>query len=259
MRSLLLLAVGMASSSTLGCALPSGLARSPYTVISSERERAVPEPQIAQGEWTLARERLGRLRSALPKHPYVQRVRIGVVDPRTGKLYQGRGALAVSPENAARLVLLGPGGTTALDVWVTPDRFRFAIPGLDLERRGGKTAAEAKGLPVGLLRWWFLAPLSGRLVLARSSAAEAAFVLRDGPATVTIRTDGRRFFALRREGTRLEGLEWTGHGLRPEAGAHGAYVDGTWGTRVNVVVEEVLDDEPDPAAFADPGEKEQTL
>ena len=42
-------------------------------------------------------------------------------------------------------------------------------------------------------------------------------------------------------------------------GARGRYVDGEWGLRVNVLVEEVLDSEPDPAAFFDPDEKGTTL
>ena len=65
------------------------------------------------------------------------------------------------------MILVGPGGTTALDVWVTKDRFRFAVPAIKLEKRGGVDPAEAKGLPIGMLRWWFLSPLAGRL-LARA-------------------------------------------------------------------------------------------
>lgn len=250
--------IGLAVSA-IGCTIPAALVRSPYTVIGGDPHEAVAVPAIGQEEWTLARQRLARLRAALPRRPYVERVRISVVDPRSGKPYQGRGALAVSPERAARLVLLGPGGATALDVWVTPDRYRFAIPALEIEKRGGAKAAEARGLPIGFMRWWFLSPLGGRLVLARSNREEAAFVLRDGPATVTIRTDGRRFFALRREGTRLEGIEWFGHGLDPARGAHGVYLDGEWGTRVQVTVEDLLGDEPDPAAFDDPNEMEKSL
>lgn len=219
----------------------------------------LPEPVVSQDEWVLARQRLAELRAELPTRPYVQRVRIGVVDPRNGKVYQGRGAVAVSPNRAARLVLLGPGGTTALDLWVTSERFRFAIPALDIDKRGNADPAEANGLPIGFLRWWLLSPLSGELVLARSNAMESAFILRDARATVTIRTDGRRFFALRREGTRLEGLEWSGHGLGPIAGANGVYVDGQWGTKLHVVVEEVLAEEPDPGAFVDPTTQETSL
>jgi len=186
-------------------------------------------------------------------------VRLSIVDPRSGRHYQARGAVAVSPARAARMMLLGPGGTTALDVWVTRDRFRFAVPSMQLERRGGASTEEAKGLPIGFLRWWFLAPLEGRLLLARSSEGESAWLLREGTATVTIRTDGRRFFAVRRQGEALEGLEWIGQGLAPRAGARARYVEGTYGLRVEVVVEEVMRDEPDPAAFEDPDEEGTAL
>jgi hypothetical protein len=188
-----------------------------------------------------------------------QRASPAAVDPRTGKLYQARGAVAVSPDRAARLILIGPAGTTALDLWVTRDRWRLSIPPIKLERRGGVDPADAQGLPVGFLRWWFLGPLDGELLLARSSKSEAAFLLRDGPATVTMRTDGERFVAIRRESGRLEGLEWASRGLGPTAGARGRYIDGEWGMRVHVTIEEVLPDEPDPAAFGNPDEKDTTL
>lgn len=241
-----------------GCS-PAPPPRGPYTIINGDPRRNVPVPDVSQSEWTLSRERLARMRSELPRKPYVERIKIGIVDPRSGKLYQARGAVAVSPDRAARLVLLGPGGTTAIDLWVTPDRFRVAIPALKLEKRGGAELDDARGLPIGFLRWWFLSPLEGELVLARSSKQEAAFLLRAGPATVTMRTDGERFVAIRRERGRLEGLEWSGRGLAPRAGARGRYIDGEWGVRVHVVVEEVLPDEPDPAAFLDPDEKGTTL
>jgi hypothetical protein len=246
------------ASGGLGC-IPAPPARSPYTVINGDPRRSAAVPNVSQAEWTLSRERLARLRGDLPRRPYVERIKIGVVDPRNGKLYQARGAVAVSPDRAARMVLLGPGGTTALDVWVTPDRFRLAIPSIKLEKRGGTDLEDARGLPIGFLRWWFLSPLEGELVLARSSKHEAAFLLRNRSATVTIRTDGDQFFAIRRDGGHLEGLEWSGRGLVPRAGARGRYVDGEWGMRVHVAIEEVLPDEPDPAAFLDPDEKGTSL
>ncbi len=246
------------SSAALGCGLAPPVTRA-YTIVHGDPRRHAEVPAVGQAEWTLSRERLGRIRSELPQRPYVERVQIGMVDPRTGKVYRARGAVAVSPDRAARLVLLGPGGTTALDVWVTRDRFRLSIPSMSFEKRGGASFSETRGLPIGLLRWWFLAPLEGKLVLARSSKEESVFLLRDGPATTTVRTDGERFVAIRREDGRLEGLEWSGRGLAPRAGARGRYIDGEWGVRVDVLVEEVLPDEPDPEAFLDPDEKGTTL
>lgn len=226
--------------------------RGPYAILGGDPRRSAEIADVEQPEWTRARARLGRLRGELPSRPYTERVELGVTDPRTGEHYEARGAVAVSPGRAARLVLLGPGGATALDLWVTRDRFRFAVPPMKLERRGGADPSDARGLPVGFLRWWLLAPLRGDLLFARSTRADAAFLLRDGRATVMLRTDGARFFALRREGTRAEALEWSARGIAPRAGARGRYVDAETGVRVHVVVEEVLAEEPDPAAFDDP-------
>lgn len=234
-------------------------AQGPYTIIGGDPQKKLAVPNIEQTEWTLSRERLQRMRSELPRRPYVERVQLAIVDPRTGKLYQARGAVAISPDRAARMILVGPGGTTAMDVWVTRDRYRLSIPALKIQKRGERDLGEARGLPIGFLRWWFLSPLEGELVLARSNRAEAAFLLRDGPATVTMRTDGARFVAIRRESGKLEGLEWAGHGLSPRAGARGRYIDGEFGLRVHVMIEEVLPDEPDPAAFNDPDEKATSL
>jgi hypothetical protein len=239
--------------------LPAPPQQTLYTVIGGDPHRPAEVPDVGQAEWTLSRDRLARMRGNLPRRPYVERVQVGLVDPRTGKLYQARGAVAVSPDRAARLVLVGPGGVTALDLWVTRDRFRFAIPSINLERRGGLASSEARGLPIGFLRWWFLSPLHGELVLARSTKSEVAFLLRDGSAIVSMRTDGERFVAVRRQGGHLEGLEWSARGLAPHAGAHGRYVDGEWGMHVHVVVEEVLVEEPDPAAFFDPDDKGTAL
>lgn len=242
-----------ASTSALGCGVAPP-ARGPYTILACERASEVARraPEVSQVEWTTTRERLARLRRGRPERPYVERVRVAIDDPRTGRQYQARGAVAVSPGRAARMILVGPEGTTALDIWVTKERFRFAVPALHVEKRGGTDAEGAKGLPIGMLRWWFLSPLAGRLLLGRASNEESAWVLREGQGTVTLRTDGQRFLAVRREGEGLEAIEWVSRGLVPQSGEHGRYIEARHGLRVEVVVEEVLRDEPDPEAFADP-------
>ena len=209
--------------------------------------------QVTQAEWTRARARLASARAEIPRRPYAERVRVAMTEPRTGRQLVARGALAVRPGAAARMLLLGPGGTTAVDLWVTPDRFRVAVPAANLVRRGGTDAGEARGLPVGMLRWWFLAPLSGRLLAARAAERESSFWLRDREATVMVRTDGARFVALRTEAGRSESLEWRGARAAGTVG-HAVYVDGQRGLRVEVLVEEVMGEEPDPAAFDEPGE-----
>lgn len=247
--------VALVVPASLGCGKAAPV-RGPYEIISRGTPAAVATsvPEVSQDEWSVARERLAALRRRRPPRPYVERVRLSISDPRTGRQYQARGAVAVSPGRAARMMLVGPGGTTALDVWVTKDRFRFAVPAIKLEKRGGADPADAVGLPIGMLRWWFLSPLAGRLLLARSTQAESAWILREGAATVTVRTDGRLFVALRREGESLEAIEWVSRGLVPRAGEHGRYIEGRYGLRVEVIVEEVLATEPDPEAFTDPDE-----
>lgn len=249
------LLIGSLTLAAAGCGT-APLARGPYEIIAKDPPASVATsvPVVTAYEWSTARDRLARLRRGQPDRPYVERVRVAITDPRTGKRYEARGAVAISPGRAARMMLLGPGGATALDVWVTKDRFRFSVPAIKLEKRGGTDPVEARGLPIGMLRWWFLSPLAGRLLLARSTPGESAWVLRDGAATVTLRSDGQRFVALRRDGETLEGIEWVARGLVPQSGAHGHYIDGRFGLRVEVVVEELLATEPDPEAFADPDE-----
>src|SRR5690606_6161898 len=87
----------------LGLVLLSGCApfmrRSPYTIIQSERRTPAPSFDVSQAEWTLSRERLARLREAQPDKPYTERVRVAILDPRNGKTYEARGAVAVSPSH----------------------------------------------------------------------------------------------------------------------------------------------------------------
>lgn len=229
----------------------------PSNVWGSLAERRPPARErvsspISQDEWTLARSRLDRLRAGLPTAPWVERVRVAMMEPRTGRRYEARGALAVDPSRAVRMLLLGPGGATAIDLWVTPDKFRFSVPQMKIETRGGARPEEARGLPVAFFRWWFLAPASGRLLTARSSPSESAWILRDGDATVVMRSDGARFVALRRDAGHLEGIEWVGRNLAQSTGARGRYVEDRFGLRVEVLVEELLPDPPDPSAFVDP-------
>ena len=213
-------------------------------LLSCARPEPVALREPSTTEWALARERLAAARAALPQKPYVERIRMVMKDPRTGREISARGALAIAPDRAARMLLVGPGGVTALDVWVTPDRFRFVVPAIHYERRGGRDPEESKGLPIGLLRWWFLAPLGGRLLAAEVRGDATAWLIRDGAATVFVREQALRFAASRREGGRSEIIEWSGH--------EGRYVDGAFGLTVDVQIEEVMPNAPEPEAFADP-------
>ena len=116
-------------------------------------------------------------------------------EPFTGKTLRARGGVAVSPPQARRLIHVGPGGTTALDLWTRGDRFRFAVPAIGLVKRGDERTARAsmRGMPVDFLRWWFLRPADGKLLWHERAAAADRFVLRDGAAVVDLvaRDDGR--------------------------------------------------------------------
>src|SRR4029079_240686 len=85
-------------------------------------------------------------------------------------------------------ILLGPGGTTALDLWAKDDQFRFAVPAIDLLRRGDASTPreQMRGLPVDFLKWWLLRPAEGSLLWHERKGPAERFVLRDGPAIVDL-------------------------------------------------------------------------
>ena len=62
---------------------------------------------------------------------------IAIAPPVSGVTRPSGEGPPVDAEGALRMILLGPGGTTALDLWSRGDRFRFAIPALDLLRQKG--------------------------------------------------------------------------------------------------------------------------
>ncbi|MBX3227185.1 MAG: hypothetical protein KIT84_35385 [Labilithrix sp.] len=241
-----------------GCRpLPAALRHSPYTVINGDpRVKEVP-PEPTQAEWNDARAHFVALQREVPVRPYVERVRVAVLDPRSGKVVQARGAVAVHPGQAARMVLLGPGGTTALDLWITPDRWRVSIPAAHIERRGGRDLGDALGLPVGFVRWWFLAPIAGELLYTQSTAAdERTLWFKNDGGVIELRANAERLLAIRRaEDGRVDGVEWLSPSPAPRPRRQARYIDAAIGVRVDVLIEDVSPDEPDPAAFLDPDEK----
>jgi hypothetical protein len=187
-------------------------------------------------------------------------------EPYTGRTFDARGAVAVEPGQAVRMILVGPGGVTALDAWVRPDRFRFAVPALDLVRRGTDDGEPtARGLPVGFFRWWFLDPLGGTLLTSPSGPNVRTFVLRTGSMekrdAITTQVSleppdpPARVVASRRGRGGVERVTWVGS-FRPRTGDHGRYVHEGTGLRVDVTLEEVGEEAPDPEAFRDPDSPE---
>ncbi len=224
-----------------------------------------PPPDPTTAQWQAAQVRLEALRAGQPAAPYGVVVRVTLREPRSGRSFVARGAVAVDPHRALRMILLGPGGTTALDAWVTPEAYRFEVPSIGLLEKGGERADPA--LPVAFLRWWFLAPVDGRL-LAGFSGPDVSlphlaacpgqwFILRRGASTVTL-CDGPKpggtveMFATERNGEEDERLSFRGRGLSPHAGDTARYEGGRSGVRAYVEVESLDGDPPDPRAFLDP-------
>lgn len=213
-------------------------------------ESTRPRPPPTQAEWTVARDQLASLRQSVPRAPYVQEVSISFREPGTGKVFDGRGAIAVDPAHAMRMILIGPGGATALDAWVTRDQWRFAIPPLQLLRRGGAESPEA--LPIGFFRWWFLGPFDGKL----RTTSGRTLILDDGSAIVALdadQSDGvRTIAARRRRGTTIEWLGYEGHGSVVGVGDRATYRDLGSGLTVNITVDRLGEAPPDPDVFRDP-------
>jgi len=187
-------------------------------------------PKVTQEEWSAAREMLGALRARTPDHAYVERVQIALREPRTGKIFEGRGAIAVQPGHALRMILVGPGGSTALDLWITPDRWRLHAPALGPPRHGTTAPPE---LPIGFFRWWFLAPYDGRLL----TIDEGKVVMRSGDSTVRLgisatashraHVSAARRTPDPRAGGHEETLEWVGLLAHPAPGDRARYIDAT--------------------------------
>ncbi len=229
--------------------------------------------------WRGAQARLARLRlEAEGDGPRTLRLALSLHEPFGGRVLEARGAVAIAPARAdgsspaggaLRMILIGPGGTTALDLWARADRFRFAVPAIDLLRRGDASTppSELRGLPVGFLRWWLLRPAAGSLLWYEREAATSRFVLRDGAAIVDLRLgDGGQVDAVRTTWARFEGEDVVVAEERVEASGVGCatarYVtriplggDGRTGLPLEIAIRcEGVDRSraPNPRAFEDP-------
>jgi hypothetical protein len=172
-------------SLTVGCH-PSGLPR---------KEGGFAHAPPTTAEWRDARRRLKTLRVALtPTEPRTMNVELDMKLAGGAWSMRSRGAIAVHPAGGLRIVMLGPGGTTAFDLWACEAEFRLAIPAVDHVVRGDARtpSGQLRGLPVAFLRWWFLAPMSGRLLNFAAADEDGwwRFVLRDGDSVVDVRGQG---------------------------------------------------------------------
>jgi hypothetical protein len=163
--------------------------------------------------------------------------------------------MAVAPERAVRLILLMAGGPTLLDVWVTPERWRVAVPARGTVERG--SGAARAGLPVSFLQRRFLNPFEGALIEASASETDLVMVVRDRDAMLEIRAGRCDGGDLTRTATRVRGLLvdqfdecLAPEGPRPGNWAH--YRDVATGLTADVKFESVSVGTLDDAAFVDP-------
>lgn len=254
--------------------------------LDAELARLLPGPsagtaaaRLDPSAWREGRERLAGLRREVEgAGPRTLRVRMALREPRTGHVLEARGAIAVAPpaiegraraagsdtpepEGALRMILLGPGGTTALDLWARGDRFRFAVPALDLLRRGDASTPRAslRGLPVDFLRWWMLHPAAGTLLWYSRAASTDSFVLRDGDAVIDLRVNDRGVIGARRttwstaEGARRRRLDEEVVIAEGMGCGNVRYAQASTGLLITVICEaEERERAPDPRAFVDP-------
>jgi hypothetical protein len=236
-----------------------GATRWVFGVLASFDLACAPPPSPrwihpTEAQWRVAEQRLDVLRSALPHLPYTAVVTTVLRDPQSGRRMDGRGAIAVAPGEGIRMILLGGAGATLLDAWVTPSRWRIAVPMLSIVRRGGAEAPP--DLPIAFLRWWFFARFEGSLFASSIAQAEWLWLVRDGDAVVELRLlEGgarERIAATRRDRGRTEHVdEWRAQAA-PAPGDSVRYVDEGSGLEVDLAVEELTRAPPDPAAFRDP-------
>jgi hypothetical protein len=204
--------------------------------------------------WARLSQQLSSTRQAQPKAPWSAGLRITMREPSSGRVIDGRGAIAVKPGEAVRMILTGAAGATMLDAWVTQTRWRVAVPPLALVRRGD--VAAPRDMPVGFLRWWFLTPLAGGLFAATFTCDGSLFLLRYAGAVIELREEPCSRGTLLRATRRIEGHGEAVDECRarpgPSAGDSARYVDESSGLRVDVLLESIGTAPPRDEAFDDP-------
>jgi hypothetical protein len=218
--------------------------------------RPAPWPSATPRTWPELRRSLEVERASRPVDPWAAGLRITMVNPVTGRVVDGRGAIAVAPGRAVRMILVAGAGSTVLDAWVTRGRWRISVPPLDLVRRGSVEAPA--DMPIGFLRWWFLTPLTGTLFAAALVDGGTSWLLRDGDSVIELRSAScprGSLLAATRRALRPEAAEHVTEcreRAAPSAGDWARYVDEVRGLHVDVVLESVAESPPDARAFVDP-------
>jgi hypothetical protein len=244
------------------------------------QERPAPLVPPTLAEWRGALAALGAMRDAAAGGgPHTLRLAMALREPFTGRRTEARGAVALSAaERAVRMILVGPGGTTAFDLWIKDDKFRMSIPAIDLLRRGDASTprAQMRGLPVDFLRWWLLDPTRGELLWTDGDAARTRYVLREGPAITVLEVATDRKISARRQtwsagdedasgGAPRRGKGAAGRSLLDEEKVtadqvgcgHARYTQASTGVEIEIACEGVEPNPPSARAFVDPDAPEE--
>ena len=243
-------AVGLAL--VVSCLVAPGLggccpvARPPAASTDDANDAGRHEPEGPRGEaWRRARSELADLRARFaPLRAGTLHVKLAMQHGATGRRLEARGAVAVGQTDGLRMILLGPGGTTALDLWMCDDEFKYLVPALEMERRGhvGDVDDGQRGFPVAFLRWWFLDRLDGRLLSFADDEDGRRYVLRDDGRVLSVRGGDELSVARGRESLIARG------GDCGQARYHHAGL----GLTIEVTCERVDEGAPPARAFADP-------
>jgi hypothetical protein len=222
----------------------------------------LPQPELPRGQaatsaWRDRRDELAALRARLapPEQAYSMNVTLELWVERLGMRMRGRGTVAVHPPESVRMIMLGPGGTTAMDLWICKDRFRLAVPAADLVRRGDERTPpeELRGLPVAFLRWFFLEPLGGDLLAAWHDESAERFLLRHDRSVIHVAGAGDGTLAARRlspgDEERIE--------LDGKRCGHVHYNQRSTSIDLDVDCEQINEKVPPVRAFADPDHPER--
>jgi hypothetical protein len=220
---------------------------------------AAPQPTLPAGHgataaWRAKRADLGALRARLtpPGKAYSMNVSLELWVERLGMRMRGRGAVAVHPPDSLRMIMVGPGGTTAMDLWICREAFRLAIPAADIVRRGDADTPpeELRGLPVAFLRWFFLEPLGGSLLAAWDHERAQRFLLRHDRGVIHLASSPDGTLAARRlslgDEERIE--------LDGERCGHVHYNQRSTSIDLEVDCEKINAGAPPARAFVDPDE-----
>lgn len=216
---------------------------------------SAPFVAVEQAGWSLARAELARWRRDVPGKPHVTLIHVRARGP-AGTSFEGRGAVAVAPGRALRMILVGPAGRTALDLWADDRRHRVSVPDLDVVESG---TGEAR-FPVALLRDLLVEPFAGRLLAAGRRGDERVFVLRrEGPRAraleVRVRPEGggkNRYTVARRDALDGQSVTWRGVRAWPSVGDELVVRHPKMGVELRVELESLSQEAPDAAAFDEP-------